>query len=465
MSDFTSRAEIEAAMDRLAPIINDIIAENDEPVDDEQLQRVKAAAQRIVDMCIEVNAAYIAQLRPGKVAVHPENRLGDMLLIEDVHVLLRLIFGQGFVDTEVQTPRAFEKRSGALGEEQERKNQELADTSDGYLPPLDSMEVIAMGVCANNTNATLRLVNSRCKCDYKELTDENGFISKTKILSKCPSYGTPSEAGLTWVVFREGIEIRCPGLPAFISQAGNAGHGVHREQSIHAILLHIHKKIQAVLNKGQQPNYDKVAKAIEHAFPALAGQCSDQAKYVANFGGGKNAIYLHQVADFAKCLKVTRILPPQHFKLFGAALKLAFAPEHVAACTMAAANCPDHPSYLVRGEARLWNSSDIAFMTSAIGKPKVAEAKELMIKGKEWIASVGANVDKTTKTLLVGRFMVALVMSLHKKKARAATSPKVHDNFDDCKDEFLLAAQTANIPLGGAPFAWSVAVSAPPTQA
>ena len=143
----------------------------------------------------------------------------------------------------------------------------------------------------------------------------------------CPSFVRPCREGIKWVVFRHGIEDLCPDLADFLSQTGNAGHGVHRVVTSVQHLQNVHSKVAVALASQENPDFDFIASCIEANSPILAGQAADMCKYLAMFGGGTAGTYIKQIVDFNQGLKVKRVLPANHFKLFGTAMKLASAPD------------------------------------------------------------------------------------------------------------------------------------------
>ena len=204
--------------------------------------------------------------------------------------------------------------------------------------------------------------------------------------------------------FSAELERVCPELPNLVSNAGNTGHGNVRKETPVQVLLQVHNRIQLarkVAKDGEGIHLDAIVKKIEKDRPQLAGQVMDISTYVLPYAGGPSAPYLKELDNFSKQLRIRRTVPASQFGLLGKC-KLGDHPSFMTAMVMADLVAPDHASYLVRGEARIWTSFDIGQIQSESKlKTSAIEANELMVKARSWLLSLRTS-DTATAVGLYG---------------------------------------------------------------
>jgi hypothetical protein len=412
--------------------------------------QIKAVADTIEEHCLNVGLASFEKVLPKHIAVHPENRHKVMAEAVDAHELAKFIFVEGWSDKMVEAPRAFERLTGAAGDMQVDKNLKLIDNSNGLLPAQLGSDMRIMTVACTHTGFVVKIISADPPCVGidQELCGPDMKINKNKILEACPSLRRPCVEGITYVVFKACLEELCPDLPAFLAEAGNAGHGVHRQQTTIQSMLQINNRLQAYRSRGEEPDVEAIAKAIEAIDPMAKGETLDLANYVAKYGGGSSGIFIHQLEDFSKGLKARRTIPSSQFKLLSQA-RMTQAPKFINAMLMASLSCPDHPSYVVRGETKLWSSADIQALNKC--PADVTKVVSWMDDARSWLES-SSGLPSSRITALVGQFSVDLVMLLHKKTVKSAIPrPKT---YDEAKDRLLAMVEAEGACLTTAP--WEV---------
>ena len=112
------------------------------------------------------------------------------------------------------------------------------------------------------------------------------------------------------------------------------------------------------MNKKQPctADLDAIAEAVESENPKNEAnhKLRDMAEYAAMYAGGEKRRYLDDLDKFAKQLHSRNEVAAQQWKLLSGT-KLSEVPEYVTALVKALLCCPPHPSYVVGGEAKLWN--------------------------------------------------------------------------------------------------------------
>ena len=149
----------------------------------------------------------------------------------------------------------------------------------------------------------------------------------------------------------------------------------------------------------------------------------------------------------------------QQWKLLSGT-KLSEVPEYVTALVKALLCCPPHPSYVVGGEAKLWNSTDIAYLSDPKTKPNVINACKEMRAAKVWLESM-PTLNPSIVTGLQGDLDVSIVMMLHKKKAGKSAIEGLETVEDACRN-FVGVCESKDIDITDAP--WEKLAAATPSE-
>ena len=292
---------------------------------------------------------------------------------------------------------------------------------------------------------------NKCMGTHPELCDAEGVLDHTRILRECPSFFEPVTNGIEYIIFSAELEALIPELPDFLSNAGNAGHGSERKETPVQCLLQVHNRIQQEQFKDKEKKgliLEDIAKKLEQSKPQLIGHAHDYASYVATFGGGPGAPYLKELDNWSKQLRRRRTVPSSQFGLL-AKVKVPDIHTYINAISMASMCAPDHPSYVVRGESKLWSNFDCTQAQSKL-KPKVLAANEKMIAARAWMLSL--SLESRTAVGLYGDYFVRLVMTIHSKKAETATANYYCESIEECTEEFLRACRKNGINMDDCPF-------------
>jgi hypothetical protein len=341
--------------------------------------KIKTVADSICTLLLSRGLAYKEKVRAALVGVHPENRFGMGVEPLDVHELLKSIVLQGWSWLEVVGARAFEV-APSDGDTFDF-NDRLAKSSEGLLAKVEQHELRITSVTCGHTNAGLRCVLGGSKSYIDDITTD-GSICQQKVLEMSPGFAEPLRDGLEWLIVRHQLATACPGLASFLQEAGNAGHGIERQQTKMQTLLQIHMKAQRNIAFKGEAQWDNIALDIERTRPFLHGQVKDMCEYVKEYSGGADPTFLKNLDEWSKCLQTRRDIPGKAFSML-AGVPFAQGPEYITACVKAMLVAPD--CYCRDGQSRLLTCMDTATITGknkdlvlnmiAAVKPRILHAK------------------------------------------------------------------------------------------
>ena len=406
---------LQEVLAEVVPAIQTLIAKC-RAADDAQL---KATYAEIKQLLLSNRLATLTKIDNAAILVCPWNRFGTGLDVSDVHSILDDVCAVG-VDWELMgVPMCFQLPEGEDGEKIIHFNEELANSSNGFLSPVDRhhQEDFVMSVTCSHRVAGLRCVQAACA--HIEKLEENigtltngGKLSVEKCVNRCPTL-SEALAGMQWIRVRREMHTAMPELAAFLSEAGNAGSGIAREHTVTQVLLQIHQKANANKIATGDWQWDKVATAIEKGHIGLQGQVRDMTSYVAAWSGGVVPVYLQHIDDFAKTLTARKRITPF---MMGALAKvpLTQCPDFITSCVMAMMAAPSAYTNAA-GESTLLNGSEV-YAISEKHKKKAMEANDMIKAAREWTREISLPKPQATKCL--GAFQQRLVMHVFNKKTK-----------------------------------------------
>ena len=313
----------------------------------------------------------------AKVGVHPDNREGCMVVPIDVHDLLVRIVSDGWDETLVDALAC--KMPPSMAAEWRSKNVTLTEKSCGLLAPCDADLLEIVTARGSHTTQAAKIVAFGASSVYEDKFSHNGKISKRMILEQQPSMATPIEKGIKYTVLRHELVEQCPTLMAFLSQTGNAIHGVHRKQTVVQGLKTIHDLAGAKLRAKEDIDWSAVAKIAALGMGTNYAQKADAyCVFVQKWSGGATGALILDLADFEQTLKTNRELPTADLRAL-AGIELAEAPRYIAAFVKAMLSAPPN-AVDAEGVSVLFNATDYQGLAAPSGKlrPFAIEAAEQM---------------------------------------------------------------------------------------
>lgn len=225
------------------------------------------------------NLAWTQDIAPSACLVHPSNRAGQMLSVDDVwNKGLRMVslgvqrsLLQGSVCIEI---------AHDVGKKTEQldANRRLVALSHGQLAPVKGDErFLTLGT--SHTTAFFKAVEAGCQCG-----DANAHVKQLEdVLSGWP-----------WLVLSSLVEQACPGVPLFYQLASNAsGSGQKQVSEVEAAGL------MAMRIKSGASLESSVAE-LKQADPACRGSLDAICHYVSRYGGGESMDLMMFLVDFSQ---------------------------------------------------------------------------------------------------------------------------------------------------------------------
>ncbi len=309
-------AEVQGFSERareLAPTINGLIQTRDNFAE----QQIQVLAATLLEILHRKGFAYVEQVKPRFVGTMPCNIHYEMLDPLNVHVLLDLISGKGF-DPSLPKGLAQEIGPNDEGHAIRMKNCELVARSGGLLSKIDAEE-LRIGACgASHTTSMLRLVDaavgetipSVAGC---ERISHNGFVSKSRVLERCPSLAQPVADGILYTIIRWQICAECPLLMETLSEAQNAEHDTFRKETTWQTMLNIHGKAKR-LNAQTAEDWARVLIIVCRGHDQeFAQSAAHLCAFVQAYSGGDDPVFLRELDGYAKTLQSRRELPHVFF--------------------------------------------------------------------------------------------------------------------------------------------------------
>jgi hypothetical protein len=207
----------------------------------------------------------------------------------------------------------------------------------------------------------------------KKLT-VNGRISMRKVIERQPSFETPLNKGINFLVIKWEAADAMPEIVQLLMEAGNAGHFVARSLTEVQTCMQIQQRASYM---GQEITWEKIEKDLIESREDCKELIPKLVSFVKKYAGGKDSPMLKQLDDFSKQLIVKRRLPSSFFQALVKA-DLHFAMLYVNAMVKASLACP--PKYVKENDtAMLLSPSDImAAANINMKKPLVQDANDIM---------------------------------------------------------------------------------------
>ena len=347
------------------------------------------------------------------VLVHPSNRFGSGLDINDLHSLIEIVINGGWIWEKVGMCVGFE-----LPDDDDSIltfNETLVSASGGWLAPVSKQFSEIASVAGSHTVSVLRSVEHSVRHGEPDEDSDimtGGVLSREKVLRKCPSLQQPLDAGLQWVKIKKEVALAIPELADFLSEAANSNQNSSQEHTKTQVLLQIHQKAMQNRAVFGDEKWDLIVRTVENNCPSLKNQGKAMAAFVAAYAGGDKPTYLHQLDGFGKSLPRRADISTTSLGRL-AASELAQAPEYIVSCVMALLASP--PDYCEKGVSTLLSPGDILSITDK-KKSSAIECAKLIRTALTFCTTMG--LEQSLVDRMVGELRVQLVMFTHSKKSK-----------------------------------------------
>jgi hypothetical protein len=355
----------------------------------------------IVDVLKAHGKATELLLTPDKVAPHPKNRGGRMVLASDCHKNGKDILGGGAKFSRIGESIAFEMpQCPAKSGQYTAMLQHLIHTSQGMLAPLSGAEV-GLTVGSTNTAAFCRASMANCTTNQPGLANPNGRLHSPD--SYGGDFGAMCSKGWQWLLISRDVEQHFPDLPGWMSHCLNNTNVAMKPKEIETA-----KSLAKLMQQGT--SQEAAVEEVKESHPDCESYIDAVALYAHNFGGGQGSPLLTCLDDYVKILCCTSCVLGEEFMTALVALKpkslSTTFPFVRLACWLAQATSPK----VTDGISKLLTVSDISKLRTA----KVAD-----IEAIELLLSQGWDLGPASHQDAIGHFDPDVVQAFGKFATRA----------------------------------------------
>ena len=282
------------------------------------------------------------QIHPKKVGVHPCNRYGFGLQVNNVHRLGARIVGMGW--SWEACSLAIAMRSGGTSKIADfTVNLQAGSKKLGRNNP---QEIDFGSLACGHTNQFLVACIDQVPTDEEALQGPDGCISMEKLMKndKTGKLKEALEKGMKWTIIDSRAEdMYGSALPNLVQRARQAVGQVQNEESLIEMCLEIQGMAAQMQREGQVPDFDVIAEIVGESQVKHPEDIPIACAFVQKFGGGKEGQYIADLAKFvALCVPANRKVEASKLDAF-VNLKLEAAelcPEFVIASLKMDFDCP-----------------------------------------------------------------------------------------------------------------------------
>ena len=252
------------------------------------------ATREILQLLKNEGIAVEMRIQPNLIGVHPKNRDGLGVSLNDTETLLSNIFDLGFSEAEIS---AICVEANA---EIKSYNMELMSTT--MLPSYIQDNVKYASLSASHTNQCLRLVLANATHSDSRLTVD-GRLSIEKISSKDSGLASACRTGISWLVLPCYLMEDHPTLPSLIQSAMNSAGQISRSESELQVLRRLHNYwLDETKKVGPQGRVDfnEVRRRAMASKPPCGNWLAPMYAFVLKHSGGQNASYLASTELFLR---------------------------------------------------------------------------------------------------------------------------------------------------------------------
>ena len=399
--------------------------------------------KRLLDMlaCAELSEKKV--IKVGCVGVHPQNREGTGLTVSDVHNLLQVFTSQGFLP-EMVDALAAQIPPTEEGEAWRCWNEKLARDSDGLLAPVVGSDLEYVTARGSHTTAAVRCYarpEPVVRGMHKEMCDEDGMISQSKVFELKPSARLALE-GITYTVVRHEIITAVPRLMAVLSRTGNAGHGTHRVQTCAQSLKRAHDLVCDHASSAE----DEIVKMMSSGMPAgYEEHARSCIAFAMRWGGGRDGALIAELTTFEKTISNKRLVATKELMQL-ARMDLLEHPLVVMAVVKSSICAP--ANMCSHGYSSMFNAAD--FVTAGSKLMKIVGASALMAKAREFAGAYAQLTDAESNQRLSSLDVNIVMLTFAKKSDLRKTYPTLYA----IADEFYMQLKTQQAAIGKQLPAW-----------
>jgi hypothetical protein len=262
--------------------------------------QLKAKLDEVKKIALACGMGYYLQLPPYMVGIHPDNRNGlgasGQYLLD---VAVKIVDG-GFSLEEAVSTAVFEDLKDKRG----AKFTVQLQSRSSYLPNQVEAQITYVACSGTHTYQFFNAVNQGSPVPeldkYKSLADR-GFMSKAKILRKCPQMAETLEKGLNCFIFRRELWEDVPKLPWLVQAGANKPNAARTKptqfQALQGMQCDVSESMTAKKTIDKKEIMRLAAQDSEHVdeFPGMLD-------WICVYGGGKGGFWTRELCHYvAEC--------------------------------------------------------------------------------------------------------------------------------------------------------------------
>jgi hypothetical protein len=354
-------------------------------------------------------------LQVDNIAPHPDNREKTMLTPYDCHGVLDLMLHNAFSYSKWDA-LACTVPPGDMGSEWLSKVDALQKGSGGLIPAFSLDRVGHFTARGSHGTSALRSAKLGGVGVNPDILDDDGNISKGKVLEKQSTLKAPFDKGVPYTIVPWQVCGACPRLMEILSRTGNSSHGAYRAATT---LQHCNRVHNIVKHKKGDIDWEQVAK---QACIAMGPDFGASAKLICEFvklwSGGVDGRVLKDLEAYERTLTVKRsIYPADLGKLTN--IDFVDCARYVPALIKAMLNSPtcdatEHSNLFVQLDFT-------SLQSTGKNRPYAVDACKWM-KSAETFIHAYAKLDDVQNARLLSELQIRLVMHVHQKKCPSRTS-------------------------------------------
>ncbi|CAE7410343.1 unnamed protein product, partial [Symbiodinium microadriaticum] len=180
-------------------------------------------------------------------------------------------------------------------------NQELADNSEGQVPPWPSERQLKFATLAgSHTNQVLRCFLAKTPSQCAQVA-ENGRLSLSSLQTADPDFHQACVEGATWRIVSQEVPERFPNFCQLAQAAANATGHVAREESELQLCRKIHQEVALQMSHGKATvTYVDIKDAVLRTKPRSASTVPALFIFTLRFSGGQTAHLLQETEKFVR---------------------------------------------------------------------------------------------------------------------------------------------------------------------
>ena len=357
--------------------------------------------------------AWISQVAPDMVGVHPGNRSSLGVGASEAHHHGARIVQSGWSWSKASDVSALECPPPPYDRDAQQMNKLYVDMSEGGIPPLRLLKLLSIG--GAHTNTFLRSVQAESKCACSKLADSRGRFNRSEITCNRDGLREAVETGMKWTVFHWQVADVFPGFVDFAVKAMNTDS--RNEVSEVEVMLEMSMQVAAAIKQKMDPDWLAIQKQSCLSQPPCASYIGALAKFVQLNGGGPDGELARELADFQKVFGCSDHGPSRRLgsEFFNKLNSMSFGkiklPYVINACIEANLAAPSH--MVVDGICKAILPSQLQALTQKGNHEVLLQAEKLMDNVRKLCSGLG--IEKSKAVRIIGRCDVRCIHHILKK--------------------------------------------------